>query len=147
MEEQGNLKASAEEEDRRNAEFLQRLTRHIQLRKVVQLEEVSAEFGTTTADIVDKIKALEQMRELNGLIDERGKYIYLKQTEIDVRDFAIEGHHQLHQRQRQAHAPGVAERVQSAHQAGTLQVGPAAHQGGRGEALGSHPGRAAAIMN
>lgn len=50
------MKLSAEEEEQKNKEFNEKLANYIKLRKVVQLEEVSAELGISTTEVVDKIK-------------------------------------------------------------------------------------------
>lgn len=55
-----------------------------QLRKVVQLEDLSSEFRMSTKEVIDRIKSLELNQELNGIIDERGKYIYLTEQELQV---------------------------------------------------------------
>ncbi|CAD8122124.1 unnamed protein product [Paramecium sonneborni] len=83
VEQSGTMKLSIEEEELRNKEFNEKLGNYIKLRKVVQLEEVGAEMGITTSEIVDKIKQLEILGQLNGLIDERGKYIHIRQKEIE----------------------------------------------------------------
>ena len=33
----------------------------------------------STKEVIDRIKSLELNKELNGIIDERGKYIYLNE--------------------------------------------------------------------
>ncbi|CAK61244.1 unnamed protein product (macronuclear) [Paramecium tetraurelia] len=83
VEQSGTMKLSAEEEEQKTKEFNERLANYIKLRKVVQLEEVSAELGISTTEVVDKIKQLEMLGSLNGLIDERGKYIHIRQNEIE----------------------------------------------------------------
>ena len=50
---------------------------NVKLRKVVQLEDLSSEFQMTTREVIDRIRSLELNHQLNGIIDERGKYIYL----------------------------------------------------------------------
>jgi hypothetical protein len=41
--------------------------------KMVQLEELSAEFGIRTKEIIDHIHALESSGQLTGVMDDRGK--------------------------------------------------------------------------
>ena len=46
------------------------------------LEELSAQFKMKTHDVIDRIKALESDGMLNGILDDRGKFIYLTENEI-----------------------------------------------------------------
>lgn len=48
------------------------------------LEDLASEFGLSTPDVVSRIKALEETGQLSGVIDDRGKYIYLPQNELQV---------------------------------------------------------------
>lgn len=43
--------------------------------KICLLEDMSNEFRMQTKDIVDKIKQMEAEGQINGVFDERGKYI------------------------------------------------------------------------
>jgi hypothetical protein len=54
------------------------------LRKVVVLEEIAGEFKMTTTDIINRIKSLEINKDMDGVIDERGKYIYITKKEFEV---------------------------------------------------------------
>jgi DDRGK domain-containing protein 1 len=51
---------------------------------VVLLEDLSGEFKISTADLVNRIKSLEESGILNGVFDERGKYIYITEKEMEV---------------------------------------------------------------
>lgn len=57
---------------------------YVKLRKVVQLEDLSSEFQMSTREVIDRIRSLELNHQLNGIIDERGKYIYLTEQELHV---------------------------------------------------------------
>lgn len=48
------------------------------------LEEIAGVFKLTTAQVIDRIKSLEELKILNGVIDERGKYIYITEKEMEV---------------------------------------------------------------
>ena len=50
---------------------------HIEIRKVVMLEELASEFGMQTRDVVDRIEKLEESGRLLGITDDRGKYIHI----------------------------------------------------------------------
>lgn len=51
-------------------------------RKVVVLEDLAAEFGIRTQDVVSRVLALEQMGHISGVIDDRGKFIYITPEEM-----------------------------------------------------------------
>jgi hypothetical protein len=38
----------------------------------------------STKEVIERIRSLELNKQLNGLIDERGKYIYLTEQELLV---------------------------------------------------------------
>ncbi len=46
---------------------------YIRSRKTVPLEALALEFGMRTADVIDRIRALEAAGRLTGVMDERGK--------------------------------------------------------------------------
>ncbi|KAG2483696.1 hypothetical protein HYH03_017496 [Edaphochlamys debaryana] len=57
---------------------------HIKARKTVPLEGLALEFGMRTADAIERIRALEAMGRLTGVMDERGKYIYISLDEMNA---------------------------------------------------------------
>lgn len=54
----------------------------VKLRKVVSLQELSGEFKLSNTDLVTRLLQLEEQGRINGIIDDRGKYIYLTEREI-----------------------------------------------------------------
>ena len=48
------------------------------------LEDLAGEFKLSTKDVIDRIKSLEELKILNGVIDDRGKYIYITEKEMEV---------------------------------------------------------------
>jgi len=56
---------------------------YIKNNKVVVLEELRAEFKLTTQDVVNRIQALESVGRITGILDDRGKYIYISDSEMD----------------------------------------------------------------
>lgn len=64
--------------------LMQRFIDYIKLRKVVVLEEIAGVFKLSTAQVIDRIRSLEELKILNGVIDERGKYIYVTDKEMEV---------------------------------------------------------------
>ena len=55
---------------------------HVKARKLVVLEELAAEFGLRTAEAVSRVQALESMGRLTGVMDDRGKFIYISPEEM-----------------------------------------------------------------
>ena len=62
---------------------------YIKLRKVVSLEDLSGEFKLSPNDLVDRLKYLESQGRICGIIDDRGKYIYMTEKELQVIFFLI----------------------------------------------------------
>ncbi|ROT84623.1 hypothetical protein C7M84_022214 [Penaeus vannamei] len=60
------------------AQFLQ----FIQDEKVVVLEELAARFSLKTKDAIDRVTDLQKNGTLTGVIDDRGKFIYISQEEL-----------------------------------------------------------------
>ena len=46
---------------------------YIKERKTVMLDEVAAEFGLRTQDVINRIQSLESIGRLTGVMDDRGK--------------------------------------------------------------------------
>ena len=46
---------------------------YIKDRKTVMLDEVAAEFGLRTQDVINRIQSLESIGRLTGVMDDRGK--------------------------------------------------------------------------
>ena len=66
------------------AEFVE----HIKARKVVVLEELAAQFGLRASEAVSRVRGLESMGRLTGVLDDRGKFIYISPAELaTVADF------------------------------------------------------------
>ena len=68
----------AEESGGLLAEFVDRIVE----KKVVVLEELAAEFGLRTQDAVSRVQALEQMGRITGVMDDRGKFIFISRDEM-----------------------------------------------------------------
>lgn len=50
---------------------------------MVSLEDLSTRFKISNKEVVQRIKDLEAQARLTGVIDDRGKYIYLTVKELD----------------------------------------------------------------
>jgi hypothetical protein len=48
-----------------------------QHKKVVVLEDLGAEFGMKTQEVINRVRALEQLGRISGVFDDRGKFIYV----------------------------------------------------------------------
>lgn len=65
-----------------SAGLLQDFVDHIVQKKVVVLEELAAEFGLRTRDAVQRVRSLEQMGKITGVMDDRGKFIFVTPGEM-----------------------------------------------------------------
>merc|ERR1711872_1106300 len=52
--------------------------------KVVVLEELAATFSLKTQDVINRIQALQEEGSLTGVIDDRGKFIYISMEELEA---------------------------------------------------------------
>ena len=64
--------------------LLGRFVDFVKERKTVPLEELAAEFGLRTTDAINRVQGLEQMGRLTGVMDDRGKYIYISPEEMEA---------------------------------------------------------------
>lgn len=80
VEETGEEGAEADGED--EATLLSRFVEHIKACKVNVLEELGGEFGLKTSDVIQRVRALEAMGHLSGVIDDRGKFICITPDEM-----------------------------------------------------------------
>ncbi|XP_068668484.1 DDRGK domain-containing protein 1 [Aristolochia californica] len=55
---------------------------YIKKHKCVPLEDLAAEFKLRTQDCINRINSLESMGRLSGVMDDRGKYIYISNEEM-----------------------------------------------------------------
>jgi Na+-transporting methylmalonyl-CoA/oxaloacetate decarboxylase gamma subunit len=74
----------SEKQDRgSDEEFHTKFIEHIQKEKVVFLEDLATQFNITTEETVKLITKLEAEGKLTGVIDDRGKFIYITQQEME----------------------------------------------------------------
>jgi len=57
--------------------------KYIQERKVVMLEDLAAEFNMKTVETIELIERLDKEGRLSGLVDDRGKFIYVTREEME----------------------------------------------------------------
>ena len=73
-----------EKMDFKNEEVINKFLDYIKIRKVVSLEDLSGTFKLSTNDIVLKLNQFENEGRILGIIDDRGKYIYITEKEIGL---------------------------------------------------------------
>ncbi|OEL37433.1 DDRGK domain-containing protein 1 [Dichanthelium oligosanthes] len=62
--------------------LLQNFVEYIKKQKCVPLEDLAAEFRMRTQDCINRIVTLESMDRLSGVMDDRGKFIYISTEEM-----------------------------------------------------------------
>lgn len=55
---------------------------YIKQRKTVPLEDLATEFKLRTTDVINRVQGLEAMGRLTGVMDDRGKFIYISLEEM-----------------------------------------------------------------
>jgi len=89
IEESGNAVDETSKIDTSN--WLQEFVDYIKLRKVVVIEDIAAEFQLRSKEVVERIESLERMGRVTGVVDDRGKFIYIMNQEMQkVADFIRE---------------------------------------------------------
>mmetsp|Transcript_49874 Transcript_49874/g.97803 ORF Transcript_49874/g.97803 Transcript_49874/m.97803 type:complete len:342 (+) Transcript_49874:20-1045(+) len=71
------------DDDEDNTELLAEFITYITSHKVVVLDELASHFRLKTSEVVDRIKELEVDNRISGILDDRGKYIYISQEEME----------------------------------------------------------------
>nr|CAG4638896.1 EOG090X0N9E [Cyclestheria hislopi] len=73
----------AEEKDNQD-DLFQQFIEHIKSSKIVLLEELAARFQLKTQEAINRINQLTQDGVLTGVIDDRGKFIYISREEMEA---------------------------------------------------------------
>lgn len=73
---------AGDEENEENK--LQTFINYIIETKVVMLEDLAAHFHLKTQDAIDRVTKLQEEGLLTGVIDDRGKFIYISQEELEA---------------------------------------------------------------
>lgn len=71
-----------DEEENDQDELLQSFIDYIKTNKVVVLEDLAANFKLKTQAAIDRIIELQKENRLSGVIDDRGKFIYICEEEL-----------------------------------------------------------------
>ncbi|KAG7190371.1 hypothetical protein KM043_006480 [Ampulex compressa] len=80
IEEEGYEEGDKEDEEN----LLQKFIEYIKENKVVVLEDLAAHFKLKTTAVVERIQELQASGTLTGVIDDRGKFIYISQQELEA---------------------------------------------------------------
>lgn len=70
------------EEEEGGSEDLSKFIDYVRIRKVVMLDEVGAHFGINSKEAAARLEELENAEMLSGVIDDRGKFIYITEDEL-----------------------------------------------------------------
>ncbi|XP_055651642.1 DDRGK domain-containing protein 1 [Falco peregrinus] len=79
VEEEGVEESMTEEETR---SFLMEFLEYVKKTKVIQLEDLASHLGLRTQDAINRIQDLMADGTLTGVIDDRGKFIYITPDEM-----------------------------------------------------------------
>ncbi|NXO27836.1 DDRGK protein, partial [Cisticola juncidis] len=79
VEEEGVEESMTEEQSR---SFLMEFLEYIKKTKVIQLEDLASHMGLRTQDAINRIQDLMADGTLTGVIDDRGKFIYITAQEM-----------------------------------------------------------------
>uniref|UniRef100_A0A2M4AA10 DDRGK domain-containing protein 1 n=1 Tax=Anopheles triannulatus TaxID=58253 RepID=A0A2M4AA10_9DIPT len=78
VEEEGFEEENADEQQNSLADFI----KFIQDNKIVVLEDLAAHFKLKVQAVIDRIEELQKENRLTGVIDDRGKFIYISEEEL-----------------------------------------------------------------
>ena len=65
-------------------DLLNKFIDYIKTTKMVDLEELASKFSLKTTDCIDRIRKLMEDDTLTGIIDDRGKFIYITKEEMEA---------------------------------------------------------------
>nr|SVE75557.1 EOG090X0N9E [Daphnia dolichocephala] len=71
------------QEESAEENLLQKFIEYVRETKIVLLEELAAHFQLKTQDAIDRLQKLVQDGSLTGVIDDRGKFIYISREEME----------------------------------------------------------------
>ena len=73
-----------EKMDFSNEKIINEFLDYIKIRKVISLEDLSGTFKLSPNDLVEKLNFFEKEGRILGIIDDRGKYIYITEKEMSM---------------------------------------------------------------
>lgn len=80
IEEQGS---KLTEDSKESQTLLQQFVDYVKSHKVVLLEDLASEFNLATQEAIDRVESLQASNRLTGIVDDRGKFIYITEEEMD----------------------------------------------------------------
>eukprot|EP01112_Ceratiomyxa_fruticulosa_P021982 TRINITY_DN792_c0_g3_i1.p1 TRINITY_DN792_c0_g3~~TRINITY_DN792_c0_g3_i1.p1 ORF type:complete len:317 (-),score=100.61 TRINITY_DN792_c0_g3_i1:122-1072(-) len=80
IESSGTGEEEASNQQSRLGEFIETL----KTKKVVQLEDLASEFDMRTSEVINRIQTLDKNGLISGVIDDRGKFIYITREEMQM---------------------------------------------------------------
>ncbi|KAL7723667.1 hypothetical protein ACLKA6_007997, partial [Drosophila palustris] len=80
IEEEGYEEGDADEKENLLADFIQ----YIKDNKVVLLEDLATAFKLKTQQAIERIQELQSNGTITGVIDDRGKFIYISEAELSA---------------------------------------------------------------
>jgi len=73
-----------QEADLNSESLLEQFINYIKETKVVMLEDLAGHFGLKTQDVINRVQDLQKEGRLTGVIDDRGKFIYVTMEELEA---------------------------------------------------------------
>lgn len=73
-----------QDENKEYDNLLQEFIQYIKQNKVLVLEDLAAHFGLKTVGAIERIQELQANGRLTGVIDDRGKFIYISEDELEA---------------------------------------------------------------
>ena len=83
MFETGDDGAQADDELQESQGMLQEFIDYLKDNKITPLDEVAAKFGLKAQEVLNRVEGLEAMGRITGLLDDRGKFIYISMDEME----------------------------------------------------------------
>ncbi|XP_057293012.1 DDRGK domain-containing protein 1-like isoform X2 [Hydractinia symbiolongicarpus] len=80
VEESGEVGVLTEEESQ---SLLQEFIDYVMQTKVILLEDLAAHFNLKTQEAIERLENLQEMGRLTGVMDDRGKFIYISEEELN----------------------------------------------------------------
>lgn len=80
VEEEGYQEENNEDKENLLEEFIE----YIKQNKILVLEDLAAHFNLKTISIIERIQELQANNRLTGVIDDRGKFIYISEDELQA---------------------------------------------------------------
>lgn len=65
-------------------QLLDRMVEYIKKRKTVAMEDVAAEFNLKVVDAISRVQSLEAAGRITGVMDDRGKFIFVGLQEMEA---------------------------------------------------------------